>query len=153
MDKEVVLMAGLPGAGKTTHLSRMLSDGWLVFDDFKAQAFEDCSRFGSSRKFLPLIVALRAGLKCVAADIDFCRTESREEAEGLLRAIIPDVRLCWLFFENDPSACEANVRSRNSPSRETELIKVHDYSAAYEIPHGANILPVRRDPSRSRTDD
>jgi predicted kinase len=150
---EIMLLAGLPGSGKTTHLCRMLADGWLTFDDYKAQAFEDCSRFGSSRKFLPLISALRAGLKCVVADIDFCKPESREEAEGLLFAIFPNVQLHWLFFENNPSACEANVRNRNSASWEIELKKVREYSASYSIPRNADVLPVGRNASRCDTEN
>lgn len=140
---DVILLAGLPGSGKTTLLCKMLPDGWLVFDDYKGNAFEDCSKFGSSRKFIPLISALRCGLKCVVADIDFCKTKSRDEATGLLLAIIPSLQFRWLFFENNPSACEANVRIRNSDSREKELEKVRDLSASYNIPHGAEVLPVK----------
>ena len=125
----------------------------MIFDDYKAHPFEDCSKFGSSKNFLPLIIALRAGLKCVVADIDFCKTESREEAEGFLRAVVPSVQICRLFFENDPSTCEANVRSRNSPSCEEELKKVRDYSARYEIPHGADTRPVARNVSGRLTEN
>jgi hypothetical protein len=120
----------------------MLRDGWLVFDDFKAQAVEDCSKFVSSRKFLPLITALHSGLNCVVADIDFCKAESREEANSLLLAIVPGVKRRWLFFENDPSACEANVRSRDRSRLQTELDNLHRYSGSYNIPQGADRLPV-----------
>lgn len=150
---EIILLVGLPGSGKTTLLSRMLADGWLVFDDYKAHAFEDCSNFGSSTKFLPLIIALRAGLKCVVADIDFCETESREEAEGLLRAIVPGVQLRRFFFENAPSACEANVRARNSPSHDDELKKIRDYSPRYEIPDGSDVLLVAGNASGRLTEN
>jgi hypothetical protein len=142
MNEQVILMAGLPGSGKTTHLCQMLRDGWLIFDDYKAQAFEDCSRFGSSRKFLPLISALRCGLRCAVADIDFCKAESREEAEVLLRAIVPGITLRWLFFKNDPSACEANIRSRDRRQLQTELDNLHKYSTSYHIPQDADTLPV-----------
>ena len=150
---EIILLAGLPGSGKTTLLRQMLADGWLAFDDYKAEALEDCSQFGSSRKFLPLIIALRAGLKCVVADIDFCKTESREEAEDLLSAIVPNIQRRWRFFENDPSACEKNVRSRNSPSRDIELKKLREYSASYLIPQDADVIPVSGNPNRCETEN
>src|SRR5271167_3336935 len=51
MSEDVILLAGLPGCGKTTHLCQMCGDGWLVFDDFKAKAFCDSSAFRKSRKF------------------------------------------------------------------------------------------------------
>ncbi|MGD0164102.1 MAG: hypothetical protein ABSB39_16650 [Candidatus Sulfotelmatobacter sp.] len=145
MSENVILIAGLPGSGKTTHLCQMLRDGWLVFDDYKAQAFEDCSKFGSSGKFLPLISALRSGLRCAVADIDFCRAESREEAESLLFTIVPGLKLRWLFFENDSSACEANVKSRDRRQLQTELENIRRYSKSFNIPQGAEVLPVSRD--------
>jgi hypothetical protein len=144
MSEQVILVAGLPGCGKTTHLCQMLRDGWLVFDDYKAEAFEDCSKFGSSRKFLPLISALRAGLRCAVADIDFCKTDSREEAEGLLLTIVPSMKFRWLFFENDPSACEANIRSRNRVELQTELENLRRYSGSFYIPLNVEVLPVAR---------
>lgn len=52
----------------------------MVFDDFKSRAFDDCSGFRNSRKFRSLISALHDGVKCAVADIDFCKTESREKA-------------------------------------------------------------------------
>jgi hypothetical protein len=142
MTKEAVLLAGLPGCGKTTHLCQMCRNGWLVFDDYKAQAFEDCSKFARSLKFLPLITALHAGVKCVAADIDFCATDARNEAEVVLRAGVPGLDLKWEFFANDRSACEANIRTRNRPSLQRELECLAKYSPSYTIPEGAVVLPV-----------
>jgi hypothetical protein len=144
MNKEVVLLAGLPGCGKTACLCQMFRDGWLVFDDYKARAFEDCSKFGSSLKFLPLITALHEGLKCVVADIDFCAADARNEAEIILRAGIPGLNLRWEFFANDRTACEANVRSRNRSCLQRELDLIAKYSPSYHIPDGAVVLPVWR---------
>ena len=142
MSEDVILLAGLPGCGKTTHLCRMCRDGWLVFDDFKANAFDDSSAFCKSRKFRTLISALHDGLKCAVADIDFCKTKSRAEAERVLRAEVPGVKLGWLFFANDCPACEANIRRRDRPSRQTDLEKLHEYSAFYGIPQGADVLRI-----------
>jgi tRNA splicing ligase len=144
MSEDVILLAGLPGCGKTTHLCQMCRDGWLAFDDFKANAFDDCSEFGKSRKFRALISALRDGLKCAVADIDFCKTKSREEAVSVLLAEIPGVKIAWRFFVNDPSVCEENIRSRKRPSLQIDLKKLHEYSKIYDIPHGANVLPIGR---------
>jgi len=142
MNQNVILLAGLPGCGKTTHLCQMHRDGWLVFDDYKAEAVDDCSAFRKSRKFGALVSALRDGLKCAVADIDFCKTESRAEAESVLFVEVPGVKLRWRFFENSPSACEANIRSRNRSSLPNDLEKLHKYSLLYRIPLGAEVLPV-----------
>jgi hypothetical protein len=142
LNKNVILLTGLPGCGKTTHLCQMCQEGWLIFDDFKANAFDNSSAFRKSRKFRCLIIALRDNLKCAVADIDFCKTESREEAESVLFAEVPTVRLGWLFFENDPRACEANIRSRSRSSLATDLEKLREYSDLYLIPLGADVLPI-----------
>lgn len=144
MNKNVILIAGLPGCGKTTHLCQMFSDGWLVFDDFKARAFNDCSKFRESRKFRALTNALRDDIKCAVADIDFCRTEARHEAEHELLVEVPGVRHGWIFFENDPSACEENIRSRNRTCFENELGYLLNYSPSYNIPQDAVVFPISR---------
>src|ERR1700686_4002088 len=97
MESEVVLLVGLPGSGKTTYLSQMLKDGWLIFDDFKALAINDCSKFRNSQSFPKLIRALRDGRRCVVADINFCKTESREEAEHDLLGGVRSVGVRWSF--------------------------------------------------------
>ncbi|HMB84628.1 MAG TPA: hypothetical protein VKI40_11330 [Terriglobales bacterium] len=144
MSEDVILLAGLPGCGKTTHLCQMCRDGWLVFDDFKADAIDNSSMFRKSRKFRALISALSDGVKCAVADIDFCDAESREKAESVLLAEIPRVKLGWRFFADDRSACEANIRSRNRPSLQADLKKLHEYYALYRIPQGAAVLPIGR---------
>lgn len=142
MSEDVILLVGLPGCGKTTHLCRMCRDGWLVFDDFKAKAFDDSSAFCKSRKFRTLISALSDGLRCAVADIDFCKTESRTEAERVLGIEAPGVKLGWRFFANDCLACEANIARRNRPSLQYDLEKLLEYSAFYRIPQGADVIPV-----------
>jgi hypothetical protein len=112
MNKEVFFLAGLPGSGKTTYLCQMCRDGWLVFDDFKAFAFEDCSKFCSSRKLNALLVAIRDGVRCAVADVDF------------------------------RSACEANVRARNRSCVQRELDLIAKYSPSYNVPKGVVSLPV-----------
>ena len=148
MVAEVTLVAGLPGSGKTSYLSRMEREGWLIFDDYKAEAFEDCSKFRSSKHFSRLTNAVRAGSKCVVADINFCRKESQEEAERELLTEVPGAKVSWCCFENNPFACAVNIRKRPGRSdsqREQELGYLEEYSPVYHFPRGAAILPVWRE--------
>ena len=142
MDGELVLVAGLPGCGKTTYLCQKCREGWLAFDDFKAQAFENCSQFQSSRKLHSLLVALQDGLRCIVADIAFCDDSCRIEAETVLRTEMPNLKLRWEFFANDRIACEANVRRRNSAGLQHDLECLAKYFPAYRIPDGALVHPV-----------
>src|SRR5208282_3481353 len=140
----VLLIAGLPGSGKTTYMSELSRDGWLVFDDFKNHAIDDCSAFRKSRNFLTLIHALRSGVKCVVADVDFCRTESRAEADSVLRAEVPGIEISWLFFSHDKQASKANIMRRNKPSVNQQLKTLYDLCPYYRIPWGADVRPSYR---------
>lgn len=142
MGEQLLIVAGPPGCGKTTHLQRLEQEGWRCFDDFKACARNDSPRFCDSRHYETLLAALGQGHRCVVADIDFCNSEARTEAESVLREAVPDVRFAWHFFENNPDRCEANIRRRNRASLHRDLRKMREYSRVYSIPAGAHVLPV-----------
>jgi hypothetical protein len=142
MAKEIVLIAGLPGCGKTARLCLMCRDGWLVFDDFKSNAFGGEKAFRNSRKFRALLSALRDDLRCVVADVDFCHSDSRSEADDVLSAEVPGLVPKWEFFANDPVSCEANIRTRNRSSLQDDLDCLARYSKSYPIPEGSLVLPV-----------
>ena len=131
-DCEVVFVAGLPGCGKTAHVERYRQNGWAVFDDFNSM----------SRHFESLVANIRAGHKCVVADIDFCRDHARIEAEDILRIAAPGVSVGWLFFGNDPRACERNLRHRNRTSLEDDLRCLGRYAPLYSVPSDADALRV-----------
>lgn len=142
MDEQLLLIAGLPGCGKTTYVDRFKEKGWRDFDDFKDRARNNSPGFRDSRHYEALLAALGEGRKCVVADIDFCRSEARTEADLVLREDAPAVRSAWGFFENSPERCEVNIRRRNRPSLEMDLRKMRQYSIVYQIPDEAQVLPV-----------
>jgi hypothetical protein len=142
MSAEIILLVGLPGSGKTTYMGARQEEGWSIFDDFKANSYNHSPVFGHSRKYDALLAALRKGQKCLVADIDFCKASSRREAEAALRTQIPDIVPKWLFFENDFFACQANLTRRASPSIEENLRALHGYGTSYQIPIGAQVVPV-----------
>ena len=142
MSGQIILVAGLPGSGKTTRMHRMLQEGWLLFDDSKAGGLD--SFFRRSPRFHELVSALCDGRKSAVADIDFCRTEARQEAESAIGEFAPGVPLDWHFFENDLASCEANIMRRKRDCFQTELQNLGRYSAGYHIPQGAFVLPLWR---------
>jgi len=139
---EVILIAGLPGSGKTMYIERLRRAGWIIFDDFKANPYNDSSIFFHSRNYERLLKALREGQKCVVADIDFCKADSRDEAELVLQHQLPAVKLSWLFFANDFHACQSNIERRASRSIDDDLRVLNHYYVQYHIPTDAQVIPV-----------
>jgi predicted ATPase len=45
MSAEIILIAGLPGSGKTMYMKALQQEGWSIFDDFKANAYNESSVF------------------------------------------------------------------------------------------------------------
>jgi len=139
---EVLLIAGLPGSGKTFLRAELERQGYVVFDDHKAQAHDDSPHFWKSRHFDTLLLRLREGTRCAVTDIDFCHTRARVEAEATLHERVPVLRLEWRFFANDPATCDVNIRYRNREHLDRDLRKMYEYSTCYSIPSGATVLPV-----------
>jgi hypothetical protein len=144
MAGKVVLVAGLPGCGKTTLLAQMNAADVVIFDDFKASAYHDSSAFRDSRRYSVLVSALRRGEDCVVADIDFCSAAARSDAERVLLESVEGVKVEWQFFANDPTACEANIWLRRRESMDRDIRKLHQYAATYIVPAHATVLPVGR---------
>jgi predicted kinase len=140
----IVLVAGLAGSGKTPYLARLGAEGWIAFDDFKANSRMNLPHLRNAPRYDELIQALRDGRNCVIADMGFCRSRDRHEAESILRKDVPSVTIEWQFFENDPQQCAENIRCGTRPAQ-PRLAKVEEFTALYSIPPGAAMLPVWRD--------
>jgi hypothetical protein len=146
MSARVLIVAGLPGSGKTPYLGRLRAEGWEIFDDFKADAHNDSPLFKSARRYDELIEALRNGRKCVVSDLAFCRTTDRQDAEKVLRAEGGDLVLDWQFFAKDPEQCANNIRrAASSRPPEPRLAKLKEFSSLYSAPTGAALMPILRD--------
>lgn len=142
------ILVGLPGSGKSHRIAQLkTSTTGLSVDDFmkdiplNAPVRRD-PRFTDSKHYSTLIKDLRNGLSCVISDIIFCDTLLRLEAEAVLRADVPKLRIEWEFFENNPRQCKINAtqRGKNTLRRELKLI---DYlSRKYIVPQNSKVLPV-----------
>jgi G3E family GTPase len=105
---KVILIAGLPGSGKSTCIDNNYPDDkYKRFDDYKNKAIN--LKFNSSRHFEKLIENLKNSNDCVLSDIDFCDPKSRTEAQTFLEELVPEATIQWIFFENNPVACRNNL--------------------------------------------
>ncbi len=119
----------------------MSRQGWIVIDDFNANAFNHSASFWSSRKLSALLVALRNDLICVAVDSDFCRPEAR--AESVIYGEVLGLDLNWIFFTNDYPAREAKIRRRGRAWQAADLENFRKYSDLYHIPPGTETIQIR----------
>jgi hypothetical protein len=88
--------------------------------------------------------ALAEGRSCIIADIDFCRSASREEAVAFLAERFPNTPVSWIFFECHPAACRVNVRRDSGRNVQSRLDAIDRFAPLYRIPQGATIVPVWR---------
>lgn len=141
----LILLGGLPGAGKSPYVCELKREGWRAFDDFQTKAQNNSSAFGASRWFNELVEALRAGQRCVVADIRVCEHSYRIDADRTIRAAVPDVDIECRLIERDVETCEANIRASNRPAG-ARLEKLGEYAVLYSAA-GATMLPVCKDSS------
>lgn len=145
---ELVLIAGLPGSGKSRWMqTNMPATDFFVVDDFMAHAFGDIGRFTYSRWYFPLVFALRTGRNAAVSDIAFCDAERRREAERIMADAVKDLVYRWIFFEHAPEACRENIERdarENGRATEKRLEALEDWSGRYCIPPGVSVVPVFR---------
>jgi predicted kinase len=145
---KVVFVAGLPGSGKSEYVCKLTKDiGGEPIHDFKNEAINNNPNFNFSRHFERLIAGLNAGRTFVVADVGFCSTQSRRQANEFVRQLAPGAEIKWCFFENEPEQCKRNARARAEVTprdlqREIDLIEY--YSPHYYIPPGSTTMPVWR---------
>ena len=134
----ITCIAGLPGSGKS-HLAEHL---WLSYpeprydhvwwiDDIQEQSQLPSSHTAQTLEHL------------IITDPHFCRSSTRALVEKRMRENY-DAAVEWIFFENDPERCRANVarRQRIRKDSRTVLGMIHILSQSYTIPDGADVRPV-----------
>lgn len=150
MAAHLTIIAGLPGAGKSTLIDRIATEyAGVVAHDFmdKAASEED---FSSSIHFASLIRDLAAGKRCLIADVVFCNPVKRDKVKRVIDGMVPGVVLQEVFFSNDLDGCLANIDRRAKikpdPNRNIEFEKrvARELSAIYVIPDGVSMIPVYR---------
>ncbi|MBS1913494.1 MAG: hypothetical protein JST22_16015 [Bacteroidetes bacterium] len=121
------------------------SGAYFIVDDYMACSYSPGGKITYSRNYIPLIFALRAGCSAVVSDIDFCHPELRDEMERVMMDAVSELAIQWLFYENDPEMCAANIlrRSKEKGRNYDETITaLNRLTLVYKIPSKAAIMKV-----------
>ena len=121
-----IFLVGLPGSGKTYKGQQM---GGLFLDDI----CRTCGHKRLKEKFTSETV--------IVADPSLCRFVNRKLAEAMVKDSNPGCEVEWIFFENAPEKCWANVQHRND-GRVISKHTVNNLSRIYTIPEGVPVLEV-----------
>ncbi len=127
---KVICIVGLPGSGKSTLISKIKETrpDLVVFDDIL-----------SRDQITELLNTLDKGLSCIVADVYLTVPAVRRTAQTLLHE--HDIE--WIFFENAPDKCRANVKRRMDvgDTRDVEG-SIRRFTEQYVIPDGVIPLEV-----------
>jgi hypothetical protein len=121
-----IFLVGLPGSGKT-YMGRQMGEHFL--DDI-------CRTCGTER-----LKESFTSETVIVADPSLCRSVNRFFAEKMLQAHHPGCEIEWVFFENNPDKCWANVQARND-GRTISKRMIYDLSKQYKMPEDATIIEV-----------
>jgi adenylate kinase family enzyme len=138
----LILIAGLPGSGKTTYgdkLAAKLGTKNYV-DDYHAKAKDNSPNFINGRKYNELIEGLKNEELWIASDIEWCRPKKRREAETAVRKAVPHIHIEWLFLAIDENTCRQRVLQRCRSSAPNELSKIDELLCEYHVPLDSRIV-------------
>ena len=131
--RNVTLIAGLPGSGKS-YLARSMSalvPGSVCCDD----------------PVSPAVLLEEAGdfTDLFACHPDFCLPAARTRVEDTLKAEFYDVAIRWIFFANEPDACSLNAAMRDEKPVSGYIRMM---TKRYVIPENADVREVYK-PART----
>ena len=132
----IILIVGLPGSGKS-ELSKMINRD----NDNKYHIIDDPKNFDTDIK--PYL-----DRNLIITDPALCFEQNRESAIKYITSLVSDVKIDWIFFENDPESCLLNSKNRNiklvregKPQRKVSAF-IKNLNRFYTIPKGSNVISV-----------
>lgn len=134
----VIMLVGLPCSGKSTYGKRLAIA--MGFGKEPVPFIDDPTNF--NKQIFPVITREGFGKMTIVADPHLCRIEAREAAIKRVNAAC-GVEPHFIYFENNPEKCLANLERRKAEGDNREVkgcIKM--YSKMYTIPEGARIIKI-----------
>lgn len=128
---QIILVVGLPGAGKSMLLKGLRKGNWITFDDPKDLKEIESHLDLSDDKLKNIAIA----------DPNFCVSEIRQKVENWFKD--KKSSLWWVFFKNDPEKCKRNVELRQSKGDNRKVMgSIERFTKVYKIPEKATVIEI-----------
>ena len=126
---KLIIIAGLPGAGKSTYITKLKgdTDEIAVYDDYYATQFKEQTAEGGTidtdknplrnSRYTQLIRNLISGKTVIASDIIFLIPRHMNTFIAAIVAAVPDVELEIVYFEPALSTSVKNIETRGRDGR------------------------------------
>lgn len=140
MIAKVLMIVGLPGAGKTTWGINFIKNNpySLFVDDISVVT-------ANAKEYLMAIKKEnKPYVNLLIADVFFCQKEVRDKATQVIKEVFPESEVKLVFFENSIEKCNKNVEQRaqlGDDRKVSELIV--NLSKKYSIPEDAEIISIQ----------
>ncbi|MGE5299224.1 MAG: AAA family ATPase [Acidobacteriota bacterium] len=139
MSGRLVIVAGLPGAGKSTYLEHYVQGHphAIVYDDYRGAVLGKVNDPRLNKHYSELLLNLEQGREVLVSDIMFCIPKYRNELIAAVTGVLPAISIDYVFFANKTEICKQNVIKRNR-SEETvrrELDLIDEITSQYSTPN------------------
>ena len=117
MNKNIIFLIGLPGAGKSFlckyYKSHPFID-YIIYDDWMREfkASENVS-FKDDVNYDQLINNINLKENIIISCIDFCNNDYLLNAENILKTQFPQLKIERIYFENNIEKCIKNIKQRD----------------------------------------
>jgi len=142
---KLIVVAGLPGAGKSTYLDDKQKSGEfdVVYDDYFGTSIKkpnspdelhlDKNPLKNTR-YINIIEDLIANKNVAVCDIVFCIAKYRNIFIASIIAAVSEIDLEFVFFTNEGTASQKNVHTRAREGRvEKEIELIDSISSQYSL--------------------
>jgi predicted kinase len=94
----ITFIVGLPGSGKSCLGKEMINENTVFLDDISILGID--------------AVVKNKDKDLVISDVYLCLDNERTKAVNVINKLIPNCKINWIYFENNPGQCLKNVERR-----------------------------------------